>query len=82
MSKQPPPAPTASEVGPCPTLIQCSMTPGTECLPKRWPRDYIINSTISSLLKRQTKIAADDILMVYFYLSKKIRLNISCDSSA
>ena len=29
MSKQPPPAPTASAVGPCPTLIQISRTPGT-----------------------------------------------------
>ena len=27
MSKQPPPAPTASAVGPCPTLIQNSRTP-------------------------------------------------------
>ena len=28
-------------------------------------------------LKRQTKIAADDILIFYFYLSKKIRLEFS-----
>ena len=33
-------------------------------------------------LKRQTKIAADDILIFYFYLSKKIRLDFSCESSA
>ena len=33
-------------------------------------------------LKRQTKIAADDILVFYFYLSKKIRLDFSCESSA
>ena len=33
-------------------------------------------------LKGQTKIAADDILIFYFYLSKKIRLDFSCDSSA
>ena len=33
-------------------------------------------------LKRQTKIAADDILIFYFYLSKKIRLDVSSDSSA
>ena len=33
--------------------------------------------------KRQTKIAADDIFKsVYFYLSKKIRLDFSCESSA
>ena len=34
-----------------------------------------------SPLKRQTKIA-DDILIFYFYLSKKIRLDFSCESSA
>ena len=33
-------------------------------------------------LKRQTKIAADDILIFHFYLSKKIRLGFSCESSA
>ena len=27
MSKQPPPAPTTSAVGPCPTIIQISRTP-------------------------------------------------------
>ena len=33
-------------------------------------------------LKRQRKIAADDILIFYFYLSKKIRLDFSRESSA
>ena len=33
MSKQPPPAPTASAVGPCPTVIQSVGRPGTESLP-------------------------------------------------
>ena len=33
-------------------------------------------------LKRQTKIAADDILFFYFNLSKKIRLDCSCESFA
>ena len=33
MSKQPPPAPTASAVGPCPTLIQIVGRPGTGSLP-------------------------------------------------
>ena len=32
-------------------------------------------------LKRQTKIAADDILIFFFYLSKKIRLDFLCESS-
>ena len=33
-------------------------------------------------LERQTKIAADDILIFSFYLSKKIRLKFLCESSA
>ena len=33
MSKQPQPAPTASAVGPCPTLIHISRRPGTGSLP-------------------------------------------------
>ena len=33
MSKQPPPAPTASAVGPCPTIIQIVGRPGTRSLP-------------------------------------------------
>ena len=33
-------------------------------------------------LKRQTKIAADDNLIFYFYLLKKIRLDFSCESFA
>ena len=33
MSKQPPPAPTASAVGPCLTVIQSVGRPGTESLP-------------------------------------------------
>ena len=33
MSKQPPPAPTASAVSPCPTVIQIVGRPGTGSLP-------------------------------------------------
>ena len=33
MSKQPPPAPTASAKGPCPTTIKIVGRPGTESLP-------------------------------------------------
>ena len=32
MSKQPPSAPTASEIGPCPTIIQIVGRPGTGSL--------------------------------------------------
>ena len=34
MSKQPPPAPTASAVGPHPTIIQTVGRPGTGSLPR------------------------------------------------
>ena len=41
MSKQPPPAPTASAVGPCPTVIQIVGRPGTESLPSTFaPPDH------------------------------------------
>ena len=33
-------------------------------------------------LRRQTKIAAGDMLIFLFYLSMKIRLDFSCESSA
>ena len=35
MSKQPPPAPTASAVGPCPTVIQIVGAPALEVYPAR-----------------------------------------------
>ena len=34
MSKQPPPAPTASTIGPCPIIIQIVGRPGTGSLPR------------------------------------------------
>ena len=43
MSKQPPPAPTASAVGPCPTVIQIVGRPGTGSLPSTIappPKEY------------------------------------------
>ena len=40
----------------------------------------MINNT--KALKRQTKIAVDDIFVFYVYLSKKIWLDLSCESSA
>ena len=36
---------------------------------------------ITVALKCQPKIAADDTLLFYFYLSKEIRLGVSCESS-
>ena len=34
MSKQPPPAPTTSAIGPCPTIIKIVGRPGTGSLPR------------------------------------------------
>ena len=47
MSKQPPPAPTASALGPCPTVIQIVGRPGTGSLPSTiaspdHPRRHVI----------------------------------------
>ena len=44
MSKQPPTAPTASTVGPCPTVIQIVGRPGTGSLPGTIaPPDHPLN---------------------------------------
>ena len=41
MSTQPPPAPSASTVGPCPTVFQLVGRPGTESLPSTFtPPDH------------------------------------------
>ena len=49
-SKQPPPAPTASAIGPCPTLIQIVGRPGTESLPSTFaPPDHPRGFKISTL---------------------------------
>ena len=44
LSKQPPPAPTASAVGPCPTVIQSVGRPGTGSLPSTIaPPDHLLS---------------------------------------
>ena len=40
-SKQPPPAPTASAVGPCPTVIQIVGRPGTGSLPSTFAPTWL-----------------------------------------
>ena len=50
MSKQPPPAPTASAVGPCPTVIQIVGRPGTGSLPSTIaPPDHPLNISFKNL---------------------------------
>ena len=63
MSKQPPPAPTASAVGPCPTVIQIVGRPGTGSLPStiappdhpQRPFEAIFQSLSGRLPKRGRK---------------------------
>ena len=51
MSKQPPPAPTASAVGPCPTVMQIVGRPGTGSLPSTIaPPDHLQANVIVLLL--------------------------------
>ena len=46
MSKQPPPAPTASAIGPCPTIIQFVGRPGTGSSPRTIaPPDHPLTET-------------------------------------
>ena len=44
--------------------------------------EFLYNLLLKLILKEPNKIAADDILIIYFYPSKKIRLDFSCESSA
>ena len=47
MSNQPPPAPTTSAVGPCPTVIQIVGRPSTGSLPSTLaPPDHPLHSTV------------------------------------
>ena len=45
-------------------------------------RSCLNSISINSFKHCPTKIAVDNILILYFYLSKKIRLYFSCESSA
>ena len=79
MSKRPPPAPTASATGPCPTIIQIVGRPGTGSLP--WnitPPDHPITSLIKHIKDIETFIyltRIDD----WSYLSTKKNV-IACKS--
>ena len=46
MSKQPPPTPTASAIGPCPTITQIVGRPGTGSFPRDEDMDIDIMITI------------------------------------
>ena len=58
MSKQPPPAPTASAVGPCPTIIQIVGRPGTGSLPSTIaPPDHPCGRTRAPQAGQNTPVA-------------------------
>ena len=65
MSKQPPPAPTASAVGPCPTIIKIVGRPGTGSLPSTFapPDRPFSNGRIVKLCKRAARLASEDIIL-------------------
>ena len=48
MSKPPPPAPTASAIGPCPTVVKNEGRPGTGSLPSTFaPPDHPLGVDVS-----------------------------------
>ena len=47
-----------------------------------WLGSEILHDTFFQPLECQIKIAADDTLFFYFYLLKKIKLDVLCESSA
>ena len=51
------------------------------CLATRAHVNGNLPQWLNPSLKHQTKIAADNMLSFYFYLSKKIRLDFLCESS-
>ena len=53
MSKQPPPAPTASAIGPCPTVIEIVGRPGTGSLPSTIEKGSKKKSVPRALDKRE-----------------------------
>ena len=66
MSKQPPPAPTASAIGPCPTITQIVGRPGTGSLPKTIaPPDHShlrIGSRLSDIFYQEQGVPQGSIL--------------------
>ena len=72
MSKPPPPAPTASAIGPCPTVIKIVGRPGTGSLPSTIaPADHPINE-IATFHNGGTSSSkyATLIISVFFLLQK------------
>ena len=74
MSKQPPPAPTASAEGPCPTLIQISRTP------RHWKFTQHHRATLPPL-RINTKDAVKTSPEEHVYSTTVITVSIICHSS-
>ena len=78
MSKQPPPAPTASAIGPCPTIIKIVGRPGTGSLPRTIaPPDhpYIINGLSENRVTSVTE--SNDTHILGSYINNKVTFKIS-----
>ena len=72
MSKQPPPAPTTSAVGPCPTVIQIVGRPGTGSLPSTIaPPDHPVQNNIYDHFDRyifQRKLGQQALIVMFIKL--------------
>ena len=82
MSKQPPPAPTASAVGPCPTVIQIVGRPGTGSLPSTFaPPDHPrLNQVTSSWNEKKKQIDTLLRLEKFHDLKVKVSLHVSLNA--
>ena len=72
MSKHPPPAPTASAIDPCPTIIQICRTP------RHWKFTQHLRSTRPSPLSLRSKILPSHSLKELGPPSKHLRTHKSC----
>ena len=81
MSKQPPPAPTASAIGPCPTVIKIVGRPGTGSLPGTIaPPDHplLLRASKTGLVLRASgSIEGDGLSMAGLVLQASVVLKVT-----
>ena len=75
MSKQPPPAPTVSAVGPCPTVIQIVGRPGTGSLPSTIaPPDHPTSKRRLMALLKDASVWKNDYLDILSTIEENCQL--------